>query len=114
MSKKRPSPAKPASPARRQSSVGRAFISRSSANAALAGRIERALESDGLPVWLDRSKIRAGQLLRPELQGAIGGSRVLVLLWSKAAAKSRWVAAEILTAFHLNRFVVACVCDKTP
>ncbi len=107
MSKKRSAPA-------RRRPAAAAFISHSSANADLAGRIERALEDDGLPVWLDRSEIRAGQLLRQELQGAIKNSRALVLLWSKAAAKSRWVAAEILTAFHLNRFVVACVCDKTP
>lgn len=91
-----------------------AFISHSSDNATLAARVEHLLEAHGLKVWLDRSEIRAGRLLRKELQAAIRDSRVVVLLWSKAAAKSRWVAAEGLTAFHLNRFVVACACDKTP
>jgi tetratricopeptide (TPR) repeat protein len=91
-----------------------AFISHSSADLTKAARIEETLEKDGLTVWLDRSEIRPGRLLRAELQGAIRDSRAIILLWSKAAAKSRWVAAELLTAFHSDRFVVACACDKTP
>ncbi len=90
-----------------------AFISHASKDATLAVRIEELLEEDGLKVWLDHSEIRLGVLLRKELQTAIKNSRVLILLWSKAAAKSRWVAAEVLTAFHLNRFIVACVHDNT-
>ena len=90
-----------------------AFISHASKDATLAARIEELLQQDGLKVWLDHSKIRLGVLLRKELQTAIQDSRALILLWSKPAAKSRWVAAEILTAFHLNRFIVACVRDNT-
>lgn len=91
-----------------------AFISHASKDATLAARIEELLEEDGLKVWLDHSEIRLGVLLRNELQDAIKNSRILILLWSKAAAKSRWVAAEVLTAFHLNRFIVGCVSDNTP
>lgn len=90
-----------------------AFISHSSSDTKLAARIERTLEDHGLEIWLDRSEIRLGQLLRKELQTAIRESRVIILLWSAAAAKSRWVAAEVLTAFHSNRFVIACASDKT-
>ena len=50
------------------------FISHSSANAAEAARVERALESDGLTVWVDLSQIRAGRLLRNELRAALGDS----------------------------------------
>jgi tetratricopeptide (TPR) repeat protein len=91
-----------------------AFISHSSADRVRAARVERTLEEDGLTVWFDRSEIRPGRLLRAELQGAIRDSRVIILVWSKAAATSRWVAAELLTAFHSDRFVVAGTCDKTP
>ena len=90
-----------------------AFISHASKDATVAARIEELLEEDGLKVWLDQSEIRLGVLLRKELQTAIKKSRVLILLWSKAAAKSRWVAAEVVSAFHLNRFIVACVLDGT-
>ncbi|MBA3494640.1 MAG: toll/interleukin-1 receptor domain-containing protein [Gammaproteobacteria bacterium] len=82
-----------------------AFISHASKDVALAARLEELLEEDGLKVWLDHSEIRLGVLLRKELQTAIKNSRVLILLWSKVAAKSRWIAAEVLTAFHLNRFI---------
>jgi len=46
-----------------------------------------------------------------ELLQAIEASRVVVLLWSEAAANSRWVATEVLTSFHLNRFILPCVLD---
>lgn len=91
-----------------------AFISHSSANAALARRVEQTLAQHGIEAWLDSSDIRVGTMLRAELQQAIGGAQALVLLWSGPAARSRWVAAELLTAYHLGRFVVPCVLDDTP
>ena len=90
-----------------------AFISHSSANADTAKNVERILADDGIDVWLDSSDIRVGTLLRTELQTAISEAQVLVLLWSKPAARSRWVAAELLTAFHMNRFVVPCMLDAS-
>ena len=91
----------------------RTFISHSSEHAAFAARVERVLRAARIGVWLDRSKIRLGVLLRKELQEAIDGARVVVLLWSKPAARSRWVASELLTAFHLGRFIVPCCLDGT-
>ena len=91
-----------------------AFISHSSANRALASKLERALEATGLLVWLDNSEITLGALLGEELQDSIRASHVVLLLWSKNAASSRWVASEWLTAFHLNRYIVPCVLDDTP
>jgi tetratricopeptide (TPR) repeat protein len=90
------------------------FISHSSANQNMAKRVEKALADHGIQSWLDSSDIRVGTLLRAELQDAIAGARVMVLLWSKPAARSRWVAAELLTAFHLNRFVIPCMLDASP
>ena len=90
-----------------------AFISHSSANRTTAVRIEKALEAGGLSVWLDDSEIRLGVLLSEELRSSIRGARVLVLLWSEAAATSRWVATEWLTAYHLGRFIIPCTLDST-
>ena len=89
------------------------FISHSSKDMAQAEQIERTLEKDGHDVWLDHSDIRLGVLLREELHSVIRKSRAIVLVWSKAAAASRWVAAEILVAFHLKRFIIPCVVDNT-
>lgn len=91
-----------------------AFISHSSKNAALARRIEQVLERQGLELWLDDSEIRVGALLRRELQSAIKASRTVVLIWSKPASMSRWITAEVITAFHMGRFIVPCVADATP
>ncbi len=88
-----------------------AFISHSSQDVELAERFEIYLQEHGLDVWLDRSDIRLGSLLRNELQKAIQDSRVLILLSSKSAQASLWVAAELLTAFHHDRFIIPCVLD---
>ena len=89
------------------------FISHSSAQARLAARCERALETAGLSTWLDQSEIRAGTLLRNELHQSLRASRLVLVLWSKAAARSRWVAAELLTAFHEKRFIMPAAVDET-
>jgi hypothetical protein len=90
-----------------------AFISHSSEDAKIAAKVRKTLGGAHLTVWLDRSSLRYGILLRDELQTAIRASRVLILLWSKAAAKSRWVASELLSAFHMGHFIVPVTLDKT-
>jgi hypothetical protein len=91
-----------------------AFISHSSRNRAVAASVEASLEAAGLRVWLDDSELGLGAMLRTELRESIRDSRVLLLLWSRHAAASRWVASEWLSAFHLGRFIVPCVLDGTP
>jgi len=90
------------------------FISHSSATAAAAGRIEQAFRAAGFDAWLDNSDLGLGVQLRPELHEAIRASRAMVLVWSEPASRSRWVSAEILTAFHMERFILPCVTDDKP
>jgi TIR domain len=91
-----------------------AFISHSSVDDEMVRRLEGQLEAEGLTVWLDDSNITLGALLGRELQQSILACRVLVLLWSKAAAASRWVSSEWLMAFHQGLLVLPCVLDNTP
>jgi TIR domain len=91
-----------------------AFVSHSSHNGASARRLEKALEAQGLEVWLDDSEIHLGVLLGRELQSSIREAKAFVLLWSAQAAESRWVNAEWLTALHVDRFILPCVLDGTP
>jgi TIR domain len=91
-----------------------AFISHASANADFADIVVKALEADKLKAWIDSSDVSFGALLRNQLQANISACRVLVLLWSEAAFKSRWVMAEMFTAIYLNRFIIPCVLDSTP
>lgn len=89
------------------------FISHSSADRSVAVRIEKALEAEGLSVWLDDSEIRYGVLLGSQLRDSIRDAKAMILLWSSDAAASRWVATEWLTAFHVGRFIVPCSLDDT-
>jgi TIR domain len=91
-----------------------AFISHSSADVEAARRLEHDLEAAGLSVWLDRSEIRYGVLLGPELRQAILECPVLVLVWSGVAAQSRWVNSEWLMALHQDRLIMACTLDGAP
>jgi hypothetical protein len=88
-----------------------AFISHSSRNAAVARKIERGLEVRGLDAWLDDSEMRRGVVLTDKLQESIRDARCLLLVWSKAAARSRWVATEWLMAVHLRRFIIPMAVD---
>jgi hypothetical protein len=92
----------------------RVFISHSSATTAAAARIEKAFIAAGHEAWLDNSDLGLGVHLRPELHDAIRASRAMVLVWSEPASRSRWVSAEILTAFHMNRFILPCATDDAP
>jgi hypothetical protein len=91
-----------------------AFLSHASQDAAAANQVSEALRGKQLTTWVDASQLAFGGLLREELQSAIQKSRILVLLWSESAAKSRWVMAEMFTAFHLDRFIIPYVLDATP
>jgi hypothetical protein len=90
------------------------FISHSSATAAEAARVEQVFRAAGFDAWLDNSDLGLGVQLRPELHDAIRASRVVILVWSEPASRSRWVSAEILTAFHMDRFILPCVTDDAP
>jgi hypothetical protein len=90
-----------------------AFISHSSEDAEIAEKIQNILVDAGLTLWLDRSALRFGVLLRDELLAALRASRVTVLLWSKASSKSRWLASEFLSAYHMDHFIIPVRLDKT-
>jgi hypothetical protein len=90
------------------------FISHATEDLAIAQEAEAVLEASGFDPWLDRSDIRFGALLGRQLTRGIQASRAVVLLWSSAAAGSRWVASEVLQSFHAGRFIVPCVLDDAP
>jgi hypothetical protein len=90
-----------------------AFLSHSSKDKPLAARLQRSLESARLVVWIDHANIRAGGLLLDALQDALSRSVNVVVLWSTAAAESRYVSAEWQAAFHLQKGIIPCLLDDT-
>lgn len=89
-----------------------AFISHAGKDTAQAEVIEAGLGAKR--VWLDRSEIRLGALLGRELLSNIRASRVLVLVWSKRAARSPWVQSEWIAAANLGKPIVPIRLDRTP
>jgi hypothetical protein len=89
-----------------------AFISHSSEDAEIAGSVKEMLTEAGLTSWIDRSELQIGEMLRDGILAALRDSRVVILLWSKAASKSRWVASELLSCYHLEHFIVPVSLDK--
>jgi hypothetical protein len=91
-----------------------AFISHSKHDFLFASQLVKDLKSHGLKAWIDDSNVRFGELLRNDLQTAVRNSRVLVLLWSSAAFRSRWVMAEMFTALLSGRPIIPCVLGRKP
>ena len=90
-----------------------AFLSHSSENKSVALRLERDLTASHFSVWIDSDNIMGGGLLLDAIQDAIKKSRIIVLLWSGPASKSRWVNSEWQAAYHLEKPIIPCRLDET-
>jgi len=90
------------------------FISHSSKNRKVAGRLCDDLRRQKIEVWLDRDKLHSGDPLIDDLQIAITESTHFLLLWSKPASESRYVKAEWQAAYDLEKVIISCLLDRTP
>lgn len=73
------------------------FISYSHDDDACADQIRQDLEAAGYPVWKDTQNVSPGSPSYVKaIERGILGSLATVVLWSKSAAESEWVEAEIL------------------
>lgn len=80
------------------------FISYASEDRSTAAALAVALESAGLSVWWDNS-LKAGNDWEPVIERQLYGSGCVVVLWSRAAEKSRWVRNEARRAFDAEKVV---------
>jgi len=90
-----------------------AFVSHSSADDELATRLEQNLQETGLNLWVDHSDLRRRGLLLSALQAALLRCTQLVLLWSQAAERSRYVTAEWNFAWNREIPILPCRLDQT-
>lgn len=65
-----------------------------------------------MEVWVDHSDIRAGDRLPEKINDALKWCDTLLLIWSQAASKSRWVALEWQNALTLNKHLIPCTLDS--
>lgn len=68
------------------------------------------------PIFCDREELAAADDLTAEIRTALAGSRYLIVLCSRAAARSRWIEAEIVTfkELHPDGHILAAILDGEP
>ncbi|MCP4468089.1 MAG: SUMF1/EgtB/PvdO family nonheme iron enzyme [Halieaceae bacterium] len=70
------------------------FISYASEDRGKVAKLADLLEADGWPVWWDREDMSVGRPLNEVIDSAIDESFCVLVCWSKASIKSRWVIDE--------------------
>ena len=112
-----------------------AFLSYSHHDAATADRLQDGLEQFRVPtrlvgrltdqgvvpkrltpIFRDRHELAAAHDLSEEIEGAIAGSRFLIVLCSPAAARSHWINEEIICFKRMHREdrILAAIIDGEP
>jgi hypothetical protein len=82
-----------------------AFISYAHADKERCVQLAGLIEAAGYDVWVDNEDIRDGEAFDTQIEEAIASSRLVVVLWSAASVKSRWVRAEAAYALERNKLV---------
>jgi uncharacterized membrane protein YkvA (DUF1232 family) len=89
------------------------FISHAWRNKTAAQLIAESLENSA-DVWLDIKRLSAGDAIQPKIDEALARMDAVVVLWSKDAAASDGVDAEIGTAARLKKKILPVLLDETP
>jgi hypothetical protein len=76
------------------------FISHSGADIPTARAVTAELRKNGLEVALDREVLDQGDVFLAFMEEALASSTYCLLLWSHAAAQSKWVAVEWQSALY--------------
>ncbi len=93
--------------------VHEVFISYKSENAEYANALHEKLEENGIKCWLDTNNIRTAKNFAQEIIDGLNEAKVIVLIYSKPADKSKYVYREIETAFEANKHIVPLKIDDT-
>src|SRR5919107_1539435 len=86
------------------------FISYDSADRAIAQKFADALESRGWSVWWDR-EIPLGKAFDQVIEEELTAAGCVIVLWSEASARSRWVKTEAAAAAERERLLPILIGD---
>lgn len=81
------------------------FLSYSRTDTKVAGELARALEAEGFKVWWDKD-IQSGSDWRKTIEMKVARARCVLLIWSKRAEKSWWVAYEAILAQRQEKLIL--------
>lgn len=101
------------------------FLSYAHADEAVASRLHRSLETYKIPkgnsgtlspIFRDTNELTAHHSLSEKIQGAVTGSKVLIVLCSPAAKASHWVNEEIclFRKIHGEAAILCVLAEGTP
>jgi len=88
------------------------FISYSWEDKKIAQRLRDELKANRAELWIDYSKIQAGDSLPRRISDALDWCNILLLIWSEASRKSEWVELEWTSALTLKKIIIPCVLDE--
>lgn len=71
------------------------FISYSKNDKIIAGRIKKALEQEGYPVWFAECNLEVGDPIVDEINKGLDKSDYLLVILSRSSVKSKWVRKEL-------------------
>jgi hypothetical protein len=91
----------------------RVFFSHSHVNRATATDLQKVIERYA-STYLDQDRIQVGDVLPERIREGIEWCTAFLLIWSKDAARSRWVENEWRMARGLPRTIVPYVLDPEP
>jgi hypothetical protein len=90
------------------------FLSYSRANAVMAAHLEGAFRRAGLRTWIDTRDLDLDGDLHAQIEDAIWNSRAFVVLRSRRARRSAWVAWELRTARRFGKPVITLARRRRP
>lgn len=90
------------------------FISYSSENLNEATAVRRSLEDNGITCWMALRDVNPGDEFGNLIDDAIMCAPIVVVIFSKSAALSKWVNSEISVAYEENKVIIPYRIDTTP
>lgn len=74
---------------------GKVFISHSSVDKRFVRRLAKAIEADGFLTWLDEKELLPGDPLAKRVSEGVAQARAVLVVVSRAAIASKWLAFEL-------------------
>jgi tetratricopeptide (TPR) repeat protein len=94
------------------------FISHTTADDQFVTGLRKALENQGLDVWIDSQNLRGGYTLKTEIESAIKDASAFIVVISEKVFRTRWVKKEVSFALKVlqpqNIPIVPILIDGLP
>lgn len=93
--------------------MGTIFLSYAREDGAFAEALSRVLGDVGHDIWWDR-RINSGEEFAAEIEAALGNADIVLVAWSKHAAKSPWVRDEAAIGRNDGRLLPVTIDGSPP